>query len=66
MKGNEMTEKTPFEGNLSKAHKLSKKAQDVNEKGWPEQGAVFAAIGFLHVFIELTAQIRDHVKNQSK
>lgn len=59
---------SPWEGNLSKAHKHIKwveKALEGKDVTTPVVSA-HVAIGFLHVFIELTAQIRDYVKNQTK
>jgi len=58
----------PFEGNLSKAHKAIKRIETELDSPMlnPDIVAANLGLGFLHVFIELTAQIRDYVKNQSK
>lgn len=52
-----------YEGNLSNAHKRIKAADKANRY---EDARMHLAAGFLHVFIELTAQARDYVKYQTK
>jgi hypothetical protein len=63
-----MSDFKPYDGNLSKAHKRIKQTDKVKlhpddiDGRWKRE----VAVGFLHVFIELTAQARDYVKYQVK
>lgn len=57
-----------FNGNLSKAHKRIKQADNSLKEvvDVRRMALVYIAIGFLHVAIEISATFRDLVKNQIK